>query len=73
MSMNMTLVSRRTKRSSSSDHVSMKSVTEAQQERLKRVGAEKEQGQKQKNTTEEQKEKPMIEEINREVNCASLL
>ena len=46
--MNMTLVSRRTKRSSSSDHVSMKSITEAQQERLKRVGAEKEQGQKQK-------------------------
>ena len=70
--MNMTLVSRRTKRSSSSDHVSMKSVTKAQQERLKRVGAEKEQGQKQKNTTEKQKEKPMIEEINREVN-ASLL
>ncbi|XP_068703781.1 neuropeptide FF receptor 1-like [Montipora foliosa] len=30
--MNMTLVSRRTKRSSSSDHVSMKSATEAQQE-----------------------------------------
>ena len=69
---NMTLVSRRTKRSSSSDHVSMKSVTEAQEERLKRVGAEKEQGQKQKNTTKKQKEKPMIEEINREEN-ASLL
>ena len=70
--MNMTLVSRRTKRSSSSDHVSMKSITEAQEERLKRVGAEKEQSQKQKNTTEKQKEKPMIEEINREEN-ASLL
>ena len=52
---NMTLASRRTKRSSSSDHVSMKSITEAQQERLKLVGAEKEQGQKQKNTTEKQK------------------
>ena len=73
MSMNMTLVRRRTKRSSSSDHVSMKSITEAQQERLKLVGAEKEQGQKQKNTTGKQtKEKPMIEEINREEN-ASLL
>ena len=69
---NMTLVNRRTKRSSSSDHVSMKSITEAQQERLKRVGAEKEQGQIQKNTTEKQKEKPMIEDINREEN-ASLL
>ena len=69
---NTTLVSRRTKRSSSSDHVSMKSITEAQQERLKRVGAEKEQGQIQKNTTEKQKEKPMIEEINHEEN-ASLL
>ena len=70
--MNMPLVSRRTKRSSSSDHVSMKSITEAQQERLKHVGAEKEQGQKQNNTTEKQKEKPVVEEINREVN-ASLL
>lgn len=50
----------------------MKSITDAQQERLKRVGAEKEQDQKQKNTTEKQKEKPMIEEINREEN-ASLL
>ena len=69
---NMTLVSRRTKRSSSSDHVSMKSITKAQQERLKRVGAEKEQGQKEKNTSEKQKEKPMIENINREEN-ASLL
>ena len=68
----MTLVRRRTKRSSSSDHVSMKSVTEAQQERLKRVGAKKEQGQKQKNTTGKQKEKPMVEERNREEN-ASLL
>ena len=35
------------------------------------MGAEKEQGQKQKNSTEKQKEKP-IEEINREEN-ASLL
>lgn len=48
------------------------SLHEAQQERLKRVGAEKEQGQKQKNITEKQKEKPMIEEIDREEN-ASLL
>ena len=70
--MNMTLVRRRTKRSSSSDHVSMKSITEGQQERLKHVGAEKEQGQIQKNTTEKQKEKPMIEDINSEEN-ASLL
>ena len=63
---NVTLVRRRTKRSSNSDHVMISMKTVAERQRLKHVGARtEEQGQKQDNGNK-------VEEITREENVSLL-